>query len=259
MSRAAYIPDVFDSGAFMLSQGAGGAELNFYHELMGARNICEFWYPSFHSVRTMQKSGAIATGGKPTDLKGLTSVDESGAVLYEHSDLPNALRFASGVFVDDLNLTDIVVFKFVGGVAQNYDEAYVSHNGSSYSQGFRLAAVDGEYAFIGSLVRSSGGSANTVNARKANLTDGYHVLAYSSEIVGGQWRSSLWLDGEQIGVAEQVDNGSGLFSAISESTYRKFTGTTWAKPALFARCRGSVSADDQLTMLDKFKAEHGIA
>ena len=245
------------SAAFITSEVASVG--NFYSELMGDSKVCELWYPSFHSVRTMQKSGAIATGGKPTDLNGLTSVDESGAVLYEHNDLPNALRFASGVFVDDLNLTDILIFKFVGGVAQDYDEAHICHNGSSYTQGFRLVAVAGEYAFIGSLVRSSGGSPNAIDVREANLTDGYHVLAYTSEIVGGQWRSSLWLDGEQIGVTEQVDNGSGLFSESSASNYRKFTGTTWAKPALFARCRGSVSADDQLTMLDKFKAEHGIS
>ena len=259
MSRAAYIPDVFDSGTFILSQGAGGAELNFYHELMGARNICEFWYPSFHSVRTMQKSGAIATGGKPTDLNGLTSVDESGVVLYEHNDLPNALRFASGVFVDDLNMTDIVIFKVVGGVAQDYDEAYISHNGSTYAQGFRLVAVAGEYSLIGTLARASGGPSNTIDFRESNLSDGFHVLAYTSEIVGGQWRSRLWLDGAQVGMTEQVDSGSGMFSTISASNYRKFTGTTWAKPALFARCRGFVPAEDQLAVLNGFKAEHGIA
>lgn len=244
------------SAAFITSEVASVG--NFYSELMGDSKVRELWYPSFHSVRTMQKSGDIATGGRPAVLRDLTSVDESGAVLYEHSDLQNALRFASGAFVDDLNMTDIVIFKVVGGVAQDYDEAYISHNGSTYSQGFRLVAIAGEFSLIGTLVRASGGSSNTIDFRTPNISDGFHVLAYTSEIVDGQWRSVLWLDGEQVGMKEQVDNGSGMFSAISASNYRKFTGTTWAKPALFARCSGAVSADDQLTMLDKFKAEHGI-
>ena len=34
---------------------------------------------------------------------------------------------------------------------------------------------------------------------------------------------------------------------------------SWAKPALFARCRGFVPAEDQLAVLNGFKAEHGIA
>ncbi len=259
MSRAAYIPDVFDSGTFILSQGTGGAELNFYHQLMGARNICEFWYPSFHSVRTMQKSGDIATGGKPSVLRDLTSVDDYGVVLYEHSDLQDALRFASGAFVDDLNMTDIVIFKVVGGVAQDYDEAYISHNGSTYAQGFRLVAIAGEYSLIGTLAQASGGPANTIDFRTPALSDGVHVLAYTSEVAGGQWLSRLWLDGAQVGMAERADNDSGMFSTISTNNYRKFTGTTWAKPALFARCRGFVPAEDQLELLNKFKAEHGIA